>query len=68
MGAVEAITASRQRFASTPKQRRRWCTDFSDTYSGTNASYWNSSTLGVWFGYFVRSGDPLERFCAGSCF
>ena len=50
-------------FASTPNNVAVGGTDFSDTYTGTNATYWNSSnTSSFRVGYFLRSGNSLERF------
>jgi len=66
-GAVEAIHGiGVNAFASTPNNVAVGGTDFSDTYSGHQRQLLEfQQHLGVWFGYFVRSGDPLERSCAG---
>jgi hypothetical protein len=54
-------------FASTPYNVAVGGTDFSDTYSGTNASYWNStntSTFGSAISYIPEI--PWNDSCAGA--
>jgi hypothetical protein len=54
-------------FASTPYNVAVGGTDFSDTYSGTNATYWNSSntaTFGSAISYIPET--PWNDSCAGS--
>src|SRR6266403_795705 len=53
-------------FASTPNNVAVGGTDFSDTYSGTNASYWNSSTTSA-FGSAISYVPeiPWNDSCAG---
>jgi hypothetical protein len=54
-------------FASTPYNVAVGGTDFSDTYSGTNATYWNSSntpTFGSALSYIPET--PWNNSCAGA--
>jgi subtilase family serine protease len=54
-------------FASTPYNVAVGGTDFSDTYSGTNAAYWNSSntpTFGSAISYIPET--PWNNSCAGA--
>ena len=54
-------------FASTPYNVAVGGTDFSDTYSGTNATYWNSTntpTFGSAISYIPET--PWNNSCAGS--
>src|SRR5467141_1164568 len=54
-------------FASTPNNVAVGGTDFSDTYSGTNATYWNStdtSTFGSAISYIPEI--PWNDSCAGA--
>jgi subtilase family serine protease len=54
-------------FASTPYNVAVGGTDFSDTYSGTNATYWNSSnttTFGSAISYIPET--PWNDSCAGA--
>ncbi len=54
-------------FASTPYNVAVGGTDFSDTYSGTNAAYWNSSntaTFGSAISYIPET--PWNDSCAGA--
>ncbi len=45
-------------FASTPYNVAVGGTDFSDTYSGTNTTYWNSSNSPRrWLGHILHPGD-----------
>src|SRR6202158_4379866 len=54
-------------FASTPNNVAVGGTDFSDTYSGTNASYWNSSNTSA-FGSAISyiPEIPWNDSCAGA--
>src|SRR5258707_12684304 len=66
-GAVEAIHGiGVNAFASTPNNVAVGGTDFSDTYSGTNASYWNSSNTSA-FGSAISYVPeiPWNDSCAG---
>jgi len=66
-GAVEAIHVHRrQRLSLPPPTTSPVVAQISATHTRHQRSYWNSSNHSAFgFGYFVRSGDPLERFCAG---
>src|SRR4029077_4793983 len=56
-------------FASTPNNVAVGGTDFSDTYSGTNATYWNSSNASA-FGSAISyiPETPWNDSCAGFLF
>jgi hypothetical protein len=56
-------------FASTPNNVAVGGTDFSDTYSGTNATYWNSSNTSA-FGSAISyiPETPWNDSCAGFLF